>query len=65
CMASKFFVGLDVTDPDPECVHGAADEKLAALAAAAGAGTPSPLPRPAADHSRPGAGEPVPVVLRR
>ncbi|MEZ5349366.1 MAG: mycofactocin radical SAM maturase [Microthrixaceae bacterium] len=61
CMASKFFVGLDVTDPDPECVHGAADEKLAALAAGGGA----PVPHSAADHSRPGATAAVPVTLRR
>lgn len=22
CMAAKFFTGLEMTDPDPECVHG-------------------------------------------
>ncbi len=22
CMAAKFFTGLELTDPDPECVHG-------------------------------------------
>jgi mycofactocin radical SAM maturase len=69
CMASKFFVGLDVTDPDPECVHGAADEKLAELAAAASAsngGARGALsPRPAVDHSRPGVTVPVAVPLRR
>ncbi len=58
CMASKFFVGLDLTDPDPECVYGAADEKLAELAAVAGY-----APRPSQDHSRPGV--PVPAPVRR
>lgn len=69
CMASKFFVGLDVTDPDPECVHGAADEKLAELAAIASASGDgsggSRGPRPAVDHSRPGVTVPVAVPLRR
>ncbi len=66
CMASKFFVGLDVTDPDPECVHGAADGKLAALAGEAAVnGGGSSVPRPAVDHSRPGSAVPVPVSLRR
>lgn len=69
CMASKFFVGLDVTDPDPECVHGAADEKLAELAAIASASNGDAGgargPRPAVDHSRPGVTVPVAVPLRR
>lgn len=75
CMASKFFVGLDVTDPDPECVHGAADEKLAELAelaavAAASRGAPagsscSQGPRPAVDRSRRGVTVPVAVLPRR
>jgi mycofactocin radical SAM maturase len=43
CMASKFFVGLDVDDPDPECVHGAADELLERDVA---------VPHPVQDHSR-------------
>jgi len=46
CMAAKFFVGLELDDPDPECVKGAAEPLLAAL----GAVEP---PRPAPDHSKP------------
>jgi mycofactocin radical SAM maturase len=69
CMASKFFVGLDVTDPDPECVHGAADEKLAELAAIAsvsnGGARDAPGSRSVVDHSRPGVPVPVAVPLRR
>lgn len=50
CMAAKFFVGLDLSDPDPECVKGEAEPLLAALAAN-GSG---PVPVPTPDHSRPG-----------
>jgi mycofactocin radical SAM maturase len=61
CMAAKFFVGLDLSDPDPECVKGNAE---GLVAAAAGGVVPVPSP----DHSRPsaalGAG-PVPVALGR
>jgi mycofactocin radical SAM maturase len=45
CMAAKFFTGLPLDGPDPECVHGAAD-------AAIGAVPVSLVPRPSADHSR-------------
>jgi mycofactocin radical SAM maturase len=64
CMAAKFFVGLDLSDPDPECVKGHADDLVAAAA-----GTVVPLPSP--DHSRPGASSPigaagaVPITLGR
>ena len=61
-MASKFFVGLELTDPDPECVLGNAEPLLAALAADAAGG--SGLPRPGADRSRPGVPVPSPVTLR-
>jgi mycofactocin radical SAM maturase len=44
CMAAKFFTGLPLDGPDPECVFGHGDEALA------GPSTGS-LPRPAADHS--------------
>jgi hypothetical protein len=62
-MAAKFFVGLDLSDPDPECVKGNADGLVAAAA-----GTVVPLPSP--DHSRPGASSPigsgaVPITLGR
>ncbi len=43
CMAAKFFTGLPIDGPDPECVFGHG------VPAAAGAG--GSLPRPAADHS--------------
>jgi mycofactocin radical SAM maturase len=71
CMASKFFVGLDLSDPDPECVHGAADEKLAELAGLRGVGGGlrgvggGLRPVPSQDHSRPGVPVPAPVRLRR
>ncbi len=51
CMASKFFVGLELDDPDPECVLGNAEPLLAAL-------VPDHAPKPSVDHSRP-----VPVSL--
>jgi mycofactocin radical SAM maturase len=53
CMAAKFFVGLDLDDPDPECVKGHAEPLLAAVGGAA-------VPVPSPDHSRPGA---VPITL--
>jgi hypothetical protein len=30
CMAAKFFTGLELTDPDPECVFGHGETALAA-----------------------------------
>ncbi len=63
CMASKFFVGLDLSDPDPECVHGHADDLLAELAE--GRGVTDDTPRPSQDHSRPGVPIPVAVKTRR
>jgi mycofactocin radical SAM maturase len=44
CMAAKFFTGLPLDGPDPECVKGHGEH---ALAAAAGAVPP----RPSGDHS--------------
>ncbi|HEY2442261.1 MAG TPA: mycofactocin radical SAM maturase [Streptosporangiaceae bacterium] len=70
CMAAKFFTGLPLDGPDPECVRGQAEPALAAVAAS---GTPQPSP----DHSRrptpptraasgPGARTgPVPVTIGR
>ncbi len=46
CMAAKFFVGLPLDGPDPECVNGHGAELLHGVDAAA-------TPRPAADHSKP------------
>ncbi|WP_433684225.1 mycofactocin radical SAM maturase [Nocardia sp. CA-119907] len=45
CMAAKFFTGLPLDGPDPECVRGNAELALAA------AGAP---PQPDKDHSRTG-----------
>ncbi|HZB42681.1 MAG TPA: mycofactocin radical SAM maturase [Ilumatobacter sp.] len=46
CMAAKFFTGLPLDGPDPECVSGHGELALAGIAAGS-------APRPAADHSRP------------
>ena len=56
CMASKFFVGLELTDPDPECVKGHG-EPLLEMAGA--------IPSNAVDHSRPGVPVPSPVRISR
>jgi mycofactocin radical SAM maturase len=45
CMAAKFFTGLPLDGPDPECVKGHGDAALAAVAA----GT---VPHSTGDHSR-------------
>jgi hypothetical protein len=61
-MAAKFFTGLPLDGPDPECVQGHGER---ALAAVAGAGPP----RPSGDHShrsrRSGISGPVPVSIGR
>ncbi len=46
CMAAKFFTGLPLDGPDPECVLGHGAAALAALDPGA------EIPTPAADHSR-------------
>ncbi|HEY5844501.1 MAG TPA: mycofactocin radical SAM maturase [Mycobacterium sp.] len=43
CMAAKFFTGLPLDGPDPECVQGFGESALAA---------DREVPKPAADHSR-------------
>ena len=48
CMAAKFFTGLPLDGPDPECVWGNADDELARLAAAS-----QPKPSPGVGHSKP------------
>jgi [mycofactocin precursor peptide]-tyrosine decarboxylase / 3-amino-5-[(4-hydroxyphenyl)methyl]-4,4-dimethylpyrrolidin-2-one synthase len=61
CMAAKFFTGLPLDGPDPECVNGHGE---AALLAASAAGAP----RPMMDHSKPTratAPERVPVTIGR
>lgn len=57
CMATKFFTGLDLDGPDPDCVYGHADDALAAVSAG--------VPRPTQDHSRPGATVPVALTRKR
>jgi mycofactocin biosynthetic radical S-adenosylmethionine protein MftC len=53
CMAAKFFTGLPLDGPDPECVRGHGERALASAGRAA-------APRPSGDHSRP-----VPVSISR
>jgi len=59
CMAAKFFTGLPLDGPDPECVQGYGEQALTRVAA----GT---APKPSLDHSvvrqrssRPGQGAPL------
>ena len=52
CMAAKFFTGLPLDGPDPECVHGHGEALLAAIPS--GRLAPSPGP-----------GHSVPVALSR
>jgi mycofactocin biosynthetic radical S-adenosylmethionine protein MftC len=46
CMAAKFFTGLPLDGPDPECVNGEADLALGSVRV-------EMTPRPSLDHSRP------------
>ena len=57
-MAAKFFTGLPLDAPDPECVKGHGETALAAL----GDARHDDRPRPSVDHSKPGS---VPVTLGR
>jgi mycofactocin radical SAM maturase len=59
CMAAKFFTGLPLDGPDPECVKGFGEQQLATV-------DPGSAPRPSLDHSRPATGNgAVPVTLAR
>jgi len=53
CMAAKFFTGLPLDGPDPECVKGNAESALALV------GSGGALPQPDKDHSRTGRTRPV------
>jgi radical SAM protein with 4Fe4S-binding SPASM domain len=46
CMAAKFFTGLPLDGPDPECVAGDGEILLASVPVAL-------TPRPSMDHSKP------------
>jgi len=61
CMAAKFFTGLPLDGPDPECVRGFGAAALQSV-------DPAAAPRPALDHSHNGpvrgrAAGPVPVTI--
>ncbi|MCU1504154.1 MAG: hypothetical protein JWM12_3508, partial [Ilumatobacteraceae bacterium] len=58
CMAAKFFTGLPLDGPDPECVSGEGALALAAIDASA-------TPRPGMDHTRPTAPAASPVLFTR
>jgi mycofactocin radical SAM maturase len=58
CMAAKFFTGLPLDGPDPECVNGHGESLLVGV----GAGS---TPRPAMDHSRRAAPLASPVTFVR
>lgn len=67
CMAAKFFTGLPLDGPDPECVKGFGEQSLAALTPSDKASTP----KPDQDHSHRTsppprrASRPVPVTIGR
>ena len=46
CMAAKFFTGMPLDGPDPECVSGHGEEALAAV-------TPGIIPVSTSNHSKP------------
>jgi hypothetical protein len=58
-MAAKFFTGLPLDGPDPECVQGYGEQALEARAAA-GAVAP---PKPSDDHSHRTTRAPRPVAV--
>ncbi|GAB3363948.1 mycofactocin radical SAM maturase [Amycolatopsis echigonensis] len=56
CMAAKFFTGLPLDGPDPECVRGHGERALAGVAAGS-------APKPSLDHSH--RKVPVTIGMRR
>ncbi len=52
CMAAKFFTGLPLDGPDPECVRGFGELALSGV---------DSVPKPSGDHSH--RGRPVPVAI--
>jgi len=63
CMAAKFFTGLPLDGPDPECVQGYGEQALAGMTLAG----ERAVPAPSQDHSRttPTRNEPVMLTLSR
>ena len=62
CMAAKFFTGLPLDGPDPECVHGHGEAALAALGRATAVGA-RPLQGGAGRDADPGAhARPLPLA---
>ena len=66
CMAAKFFTGLPLDGPDPECVKGHGEQALLPRPRRRA----RPAPRPSGDHSHrtspargPRANSPVPVTM--
>jgi hypothetical protein len=55
-MAAKFFTGLPLDGPDPECVRGHGERALAGV---------SDVPKPSLDHSHRRPPVPVSIGLRR
>jgi mycofactocin radical SAM maturase len=55
CMAAKFFTGLPLDGPDPECVLGHSEQALA---------SPRSIPATSQDHSRAAPGRNQPVMLK-
>jgi mycofactocin radical SAM maturase len=56
CMAAKFFTGLPLDGPDPECVKGHGETALSAVSIGL-------TPKPSVDHSR--RARPVPLTIGR
>jgi mycofactocin radical SAM maturase len=56
CMAAKFFTGLPLEGPDPECVKGHGEQARSAREGGA-------MPKPSQDHSRTGRRKSVPLGL--
>jgi radical SAM protein with 4Fe4S-binding SPASM domain len=58
CMAAKFFTGLPLDGPDPECVRGHGQRALAGVAAGG-------VPKPSLDHSHRRGPVPVTIGMRQ
>jgi mycofactocin biosynthetic radical S-adenosylmethionine protein MftC len=63
CMAAKFFTGLPLDGPDPECVQGYGEQALSTMTLAG----ERAVPAPSQDHSRtaPTRNQPVMLTLTR